>query len=155
MNEALAQIRQSACTKRTEWQTQHTQTDTYTEHEHTSFQHMPCCKWTICCWFQSRAALWSVRQVLGIIRRLRLVERPIGPHFYLDGLADQFPVVELLAGWSHTHIHTCTVACVQHKYLPVGDREFVVKSKTKRCGKDTITWVKWERYRGSYNGNEF
>ncbi len=134
-------------------------------------------KWTICCGFQSRTALCSGRRVLAMIGRLRPVERPIWPHFYSDGSVDWFPAAELPGGWSHTHIHTCTVgvlihvcstsACMHIHAIP-GHARANTSTEASCCWWQRVCGEKWEekkfkgqkgereaeRDRGSDNGDE-
>lgn len=69
------------------------------------------------CWNELCAVRWraglhcgATGRFLGMIGRLRPVERPIWPHFYSDGSADWLPAAESHRGWSHTHarMHTRT-----------------------------------------------
>lgn len=145
----------------------HRPTLTHTEHVHTVCQHMCICVFIK--WWNELFAVGLRMELhcgvaggfLGMIGRLRPVERPIWPHFNSDGSADWFPVAESPGGWSHTHTHTysrCvhvwgTSDCVHilyvhtilvnvHMHVQVethpkmavvaGDKERVVKSERKR-----------------------
>lgn len=114
MGEAIAQITHAHARRELNVENS-TSTYLYRTCTHKLSAYVLLCTWMfIKCWnelgfavgFRIKLRCGVAGRFLGMIGRLRPVERPIWPHFYSDCSADRFSAAESHRGWSHTHTYT-------------------------------------------------